>query len=275
MIFDVNAWVGSWPFRSLRDCTPQQLVERLRRGGVCGAAVSQIEAVFHRHAQPANERLAESIEPLEGFLVPLATINPADMGWERDLRVCHETLGMRGVRLFPEYHGYAIDGPLAHRVVAACRERQLPIEIPCRLEDFRGRHYLDPAQGVSLTAIANLVAAHPEADIIITNARGIARSALWQRPELRQAAWYVDLSLAEVHYSLHRNPDRVGDLATVIKEGGARHLLFGSHLPFSYLGSALVKRATLPVDDETMAEISYRRAARLFDLSLSGETVSA
>lgn len=37
--------------------------------------------------------------------------------------------------------------------------------------------------------------------------------------------------------------------------------LFGSHVLFSHVGSALVRRATLPVDAETLAEISYRGAA--------------
>ncbi|MGI6082869.1 MAG: amidohydrolase family protein [Limnochordia bacterium] len=258
MIFDINAWVGSWPFRSLRDNTPQQLVERLRKAGVSGATVSQIEAILHRNAQPANERLAESLEPHGDVLVPVATINPTYARWEDDLRVCHEVLGMRGVRLFPEYHGYEIDGPLARRVVAACRERGLPVQIPHRIEDMRQRHHLDPARGVSLAAIANLVAAYPDTPIIVTNARGIAQSPLWRRTELRDAAWYADTSLAEVYF---QGLDK--DLASIVEETGSRHLLFGTHVPFSYPESALVKRATLPVDAGTMEEISYRGAMRL------------
>ena len=258
MIFDINAWVGSWPFRSLRDNTPQQLVERLRKAGVSGATVSQIEAILHRNAQPANERLAESLEPYGDVLVPVATINPTYARWEDDLRVCHEVLGMRGVRLFPEYHGYEIDGPLARRVVAACRERGLPVQIPHRIEDMRQRHHLDPARGVSLAAIANLVAAYPDTPIIVTNARGIAQSPLWRRTELRDAAWYADTSLAEVYF---QGLDK--DLASIVEETGSRHLLFGTHVPFSYPESALVKRATLPVDAGTMEEISYRGAMRL------------
>jgi predicted TIM-barrel fold metal-dependent hydrolase len=261
MIFDVNAWLGSWPFRSLRDNTPQQLVARLRKAGVAGAAVSQIEAIFHRNVQPGNERLAEAVEPYRGVLVPIATINPTYVHWEDDLRACHETLGMKGVRLFPEYHGYPIDGPLARRVVAACQERGLPVQIPHRMEDMRQRHYLDPGRGVSLAAIANLVAAYPQTPIVVTNARGIVQSPLWRRTELREAAWYADMSLAEVYYqSLER------DLALLVEETGGQHLLFGSHVPFSYMGSALVKRATLPVDAETLAEISYLGAAHLFGL---------
>ena len=61
---DVNAWLGSWPFRALRDNTPDTLIRRLDRAGIGNAAVSRIEAILHRSVQPANERLAED---LEGF----------------------------------------------------------------------------------------------------------------------------------------------------------------------------------------------------------------
>jgi predicted TIM-barrel fold metal-dependent hydrolase len=269
MIFDVNAWVGSWPFRALRDNTPDNLVVRMQNAGVDAAAVSQIDAILYRNVQSANERLAESIQGYEQVLIPMATINPNYIHWETDLRICHEQFGMRGVRLFPEYHGYPIDGQLAHKVAAACRERTLPIVIPQRIEDFRGRHTIDPGRGVSLGQIANLVAGSPGTVIIVTNARSIAGSPLWRRPELRTASWYVDLSLAEVQYQLHTDMRNSRDLGLMLEDGGAAHLLFGSHVPFSYLGSALVKLATLPVDTEALADISYRSAARLFSWTLS------
>ena len=100
---DLNAWLGTWPFRALRDNTAEALVARLGRAGIAYAAVSQIEAALHRHTQPANEKLALEVASWAGHLVPLATINPTYPGWEKDLRRCHEELAMKGVRLFPQY----------------------------------------------------------------------------------------------------------------------------------------------------------------------------
>ncbi|MGI6543079.1 MAG: amidohydrolase family protein [Limnochordia bacterium] len=268
MIFDVNAWLGAWPFRRLRDNEPEALAARLQRLGISAAAVSQIDAIFYRNVQSANERLVAAVQPYKDMLIPLATINPTYVHWERDLQECHEQLGMRGVRLFPEYHDYLIDGPLARQVVEACAARSLPVQIPMRIEDYRGRHRVDPGRaGVELARIANLIAAVPQATIMVTNARGIVNSPLWQRAELRAANWYVDLSLAEVHYQLHRDLRYSRDLGMFIEQGGADHLLFGSHVPFSYLGSALVKLATLPVSPETLENISYHYAASIFGLS--------
>ena len=256
MIIDVNAWIGSWPFRSLRDHTPEALVARMDRSGIDVAAVSPIEAIFHRNAQPANERLAEAVSPHRGRLVPLATLNPTYTRWEDDLKACHERLGMKGVRLFPAYQGFDVGGPLARRVAEACRERGLPIFIPHRMEDPRERHWMDPGRVVDAGGIASLIAAAPGVTVVVPNLRGVAGSPLWRRPEVRDQPWFADLSLGEVHR----------DLETFVAQGGASHLLFGTHLPLSYAGPALVKRALLPVDAETLEDISHRHAARILGL---------
>ena len=177
---DINAWLGSWPFRGLRDNTPETLIRRLDRAGIGTAAVSRIEAILHRSVQPANERLAEDLEGFTDRLIAMATINAADPNWEGDLRRCHEDLGMRGARLFPQYHDFAVDGPEARKVVAACTERGLPVFIPHRIEDVRQRHWMDPGRMVDLNGVANLIAAVSGATIVIPNARGIASSAVWQ-----------------------------------------------------------------------------------------------
>lgn len=267
MIIDLNAWLGVWPFRSLRDNTPEALIRRLEKCGISMAAVSSIEAVTHRNVQPANERLAEAVAPHGDRLIPIATVNPTYVKWEDDLDRSIEGLGMRGVRLFPHYHGYAVAGPEARRVVQACRERGVPVFIPQRIEDHRQRHWLDKAADpVDLGAVAQLLKAVPGVTIVVTNARGLSTSP-FLAPAYEDADWYVDISLAEVHYVLHQNAGRMREIADFIEAGGARRLVFGTHAPFSYPGAAMVKRAVLPVSEEELEEISYRRAQRLLGLA--------
>ena len=98
---------------------------------------------------------------------------------------------------------------------------------------------------------------------MIPNARGIAGSPVWRRQEIRDRDWYFDLSLADVHYSLSKNVNDLGDLANFIAQGGADHLVFGTHAPFSYPSAATVKCAVLPVDEETLEEICHKRAERM------------
>ena len=266
MLIDTNAWLGTWPFRSLRDNAPRTLIARMDRSGIDKAAVSYIEAAFHRHPQSANERLARDLEPHGHRLIPLGTLNPLSPHWERDLTACI-ALGMKGIRLFPQYHNYPTDGSEIRNAVRACAECGLPVFIPHRLEDARQHHWMDPGHSLDLAHLADLIAAVPDAAIVISNARPLARSPLWMREDLRDSNWYVDLSLAEIHYGLHRNTNAMKDLAYLIEEGGANHLLFGTHLPISYAGPALVKLALLPVDDKTRENIAHRTATNLLTLT--------
>lgn len=264
MIFDINAWVGTWPFRHLTDSDAHGVAGRMVRAGIDRAVVSSIEAIFHRNPQPLNERLAESLEPFDGKLLGAATINPIFPAWEDDIRDAHEKLGFRAVRLFPQYHDYDVAGSLAKKVVAMCAERHLAVFIPQRVEDVRQHHWMDPGKEVSLGGIADLVAAVPDATVIVPNARGIVDSPLWTRAELRERRWYVDTSLTEFLYGLHYSVDRANPMRGFFDDGGADHLLFGTHQPFSYAASALVKLATLPIDDETRERVAWHSAAEIF-----------
>jgi predicted TIM-barrel fold metal-dependent hydrolase len=261
---DLNAWLGSYPFRSVRD-TPDTLIARMDRFGIGKAAVSSIEAAFHRNVQPANEQLLVEIDGHRERLIPLATISPTYPKWEQDLARCLEA-GARGVRLIPQYHGYRLTGPVGRDVIRAVTSANLPIFIPHRLEDARERHWMDSGGVVDLEEIAETIAAFPDTTFVINNARGIARSPLWKREDLRDACWYVDLSLAEIHYGLHREIDNARDLADIIDQGGADHFVFGTHQPFSYAASALVKLATLGVDQEQLDRIARKSALNILGL---------
>ena len=267
MIFDTNAWVGTWPFRHLTESDAGGLVSRMDRAGIDRAVVSSIEAIFHRNPHPANERLANDIAPYGDKLVGAATINPTYPAWEDDIRDAHETLRFRAVRLFPQYHDYDIAGSLAKKVASVCAERGLIIIIPHRVEDVRQRQWMDPGKEVSLGAIADLIVAVPEATVIVPNARGIIDSPLWKREDLRERRWFVDTSLTEFLYGLHYSIDRANPMWGFFEEGGANHLLFGTHQPFSYAASALVKLATLPVDDTAREKIAWRSAVEIFGTS--------
>jgi predicted TIM-barrel fold metal-dependent hydrolase len=267
MLIDINTYIGHFPFRTLRDNTPEKLVARLDRSNIQMAAVSSIDALFHRHPYSANEKLMRDLEPYPDRLIPIGTLNPLSPHWEDDLQDCLKW-NMKGIRIYPPYQGFATNGQEAQRVAKACAQHNIPLFIPNRLEDIRQQHWMDPGKESNLSQIADLIATVPDATIVIPNARGIARSALWQRQDMRNANWYIDLSLAEIFYGLHTNVHAMRDLADVIDEGGANHILFGTNLPLSYAGPALVKHAQLPVDAETLKNISYRTAAKLLQITL-------
>lgn len=263
-LVDLNAWVGSYPFRDV-SAAPADLLDRMDRFGIDVAAVSSIEAAYHRNVQPANDRLFAAVAPHADRLVPIPAVTPTVPHWEQDLDACVKA-GARGIRLVPQCHGYRLSGPVGRRVVEAIHAAGLPVFLPHRLEDVRQRHWIDPGSALDLAEIADTIAAFPTVTFVVNNARGIARSPLWTRPELRDASWVVDLSLAEIHYGLHWGMANARDLADIVDDGGADRFVFGTHQPFSYAAPAIVKLETLDVDAGTRELIAGGTARRILGL---------
>lgn len=269
MIVDVNCWLGHWPFRHLRDRTASQLLGRLDYLGITHALVSSIDSILYRNVQPANEALAEALAPYADRLFPVATINPTYAAWEDDLEQAAAQLRARGIRLVPQYHGYSLDSPEALRAARECAARGLPVLVAHRIEDPRQRHHLDPGQTVALDQAAALLRAVPDMTLIITNARGLFHSDFVRCPELRGKSWYIDLSLAEVDYQLHRHPADRRNLGRALHYVGSEHLIFGTHLPFSYGASALVKLETMELGPAEREAVRYKTAAQVFSLPIN------
>lgn len=256
-LIDLNAWIGSYPFRSVR-ATPDVLLSRMDRSGIGRAAVSSIEALYHRNVAPANDHLFDAVAGHDR-LVPLGTLNPTYPNWEQDLDACLSQ-GARGIRISPQTHNYDLTGPRGRDVVAAIASSGLPVFIPHRIEDPRQRQWMDPGRVVGTGEIAATIARFPDATFVVNNARGIYRSPLWQREDIKDLSWYLDLSLAEIHFGLHWGDESAKDLAIIVGEGGASHFVFGTHQPFSYVAPAQVKLLTLGVEREVLRKIGSENA---------------
>ena len=52
-------------------------------------------------------------------LIPFFTLNPTYPAGEEDLRRCAEVLEPRGIRLYPQYHGYRLTDPESVELIGA------------------------------------------------------------------------------------------------------------------------------------------------------------
>ncbi len=257
MIIDVNAALGPYPFRALENSEPAALLRAMDRHGIARTLVGSLPAVFYRDTHRGNEQLREWVAGSGGRLVPTATVNPTYAGWERDLEEAVARWGMKAVVLFPEHHGYALDGPPGRAVLARIAAVGVPVILKQRLEDRRQRHAWDRAEDLALPAVLAAAKAHPELRFALFN-WGALDGARLAEAGLRGRC-LVDFSRLQV---VLRH-----DVPRLIAALGPEAVAFGTHAPFDYAGGSLIKLSNLerlyPGD---AAKFAGRNAERFFAL---------
>ena len=113
-------------------------------------------------------------------LIPFGVINPAYAGWEDDLRICREEFGMRGVRLYPKWHNYALSDTRCLELVHAATERGMIVSIPIRVEDPRERSWLVDVPDLALDELAGLVMVLPPGAIPDLERDRLPEHTTWQ-----------------------------------------------------------------------------------------------
>ncbi|MEN6643374.1 MAG: amidohydrolase family protein [Armatimonadia bacterium] len=255
-LIDTNAYLGHWATRRLRHNTPDALLALMDRAGIESAWVSSASAIMYRNSHAGNEELWESLQTASSDrLVPFAVINPAYAAWEKDLTWCAETLGARGLRLYPTYHQYKLTDACCHALVDAATALNMVISVPQRVEDYRQRHWLIDAPDVNLNEFAALTAAHGQARFLVTNALGVGGSDFVKKQADLPANYWVDICRPDAVYTQ--------DALALIDALGADRIVFGSGIPFNYPEPALVRMEALEKQGYDIAAIGAGNARRL------------
>src|SRR5690606_6559961 len=113
-------------------------------------------------------------------LIPFAVINPIYPGWRSDLKECIK-MGIKGIRLFPQYHDYIVSDPSCIELAKMAQDHDLVIGLTIRMVDSRQRSWMDIQQVAgtenpewNLRDFAPLIKAVPDAKYFILNlANGI------------------------------------------------------------------------------------------------------
>jgi predicted TIM-barrel fold metal-dependent hydrolase len=254
LIIDVNAYLGPFAFRHLRHQTAPELLRLMDSRQIDRAVVSSAPAITYRNVQPGNEDLAAEVKSCRDRLVPYAVINPAYAGWRDDLTACHETLGMKGVRLYPKWHGYALASEPCLELVDRAAELGMVLSIPLRVEDPRQRSWLVDVPDVPLDEVAALVQARPRARFQLLNGNGYKNSPLGRNNNGLPDNYRIEISRLDVILN--------DELGTLLANLGPDRLLFGTGIPFNYPDPALAKLEVLAPAAEVKEKILWRNAAR-------------
>jgi len=162
---DANLFVGQFPFRAVARATVQETLSRMSSLGIDAAIVSPMEAVFQEDSWAAEESLATQIRGTEKF-IHFKVVNPMQPWWRRDLERALEVLRVSGIRLCSTYHRYSVNGAQAARVFDFARERDLPVLVTCKMQDYRMQWLLRTPE-VEVPEIRPVLERFPENRLIL------------------------------------------------------------------------------------------------------------
>ncbi len=260
-IIDCNVHLFEWPFRKLKYDRTEALIAKLRKHRITKAWAGSFDAVFHKQLDPLNKRLAEECQTRgAGMLAPIGSVNPAWPDWEEDLKRCHEQYKMPGIRLYPAYHGYALDHAEFVKLLGESARRGLLVQIVLRLEDERVHHQAITIPAVDVSPLPDLLTKVPQAKVQLINSAGPL--------------------LGNNVAALVRDTNVTFDIAATEGNGGVgklieganysykgaipvERLVFGSHAPFFPCESALLKLFESPLTIEQLEKLMHTNAHRL------------
>lgn len=258
MLIDSNAYIGHWPFRRFEYNNLDTLLERMKEFGTDMTVVSNLNGIFYKNTQNANEELMMALRRRRIYsdkFLPFGVINPIYGGWRDDLDICSLKMGMRGIRLYPQYHNYDITNPLCVELVKMCRDRGLPVVFTLRMVDSRTSSWIDIEKEWTLKDVVPIIRAVPDAKYLIVN---VANSTILSEEDttlFRKAELLMDSS--------GRNMINWPDL---FRRFGKEHFCFGTHSPILDYCTGLLRIESLNEEEANAIEKENLRSKNLFSL---------
>lgn len=223
MLLDINASVGHWPFQHYNYNTCGSLLSRMNKYGVNASVISNLNGIFYKNTQSANEELYSEINSDKRFrdrFIPFAVINPIYAGWQEDLSVCAGKFRFKGVRLYPLYHDYELTDPLCIELVRSARDKGMVVAFTLRMVDSRPRSWMDIQKEWALKDIIPVVKAIPDAKYMILNVANSTELAEDEKALLQSSDVLLDTS-----------GRAISNLGALLKNFGNNKFAFGTHSP--------------------------------------------
>ena len=140
--WDVNAFLGHWPFRKCRYTAWEHLRGEHEKNGISKGFVSSVQSVFWNDPMEAEEELAQALQG-SGY-GQVCTANPRLPHVDRFVAEAVERFDVKAVRICPTYHGYRLDDACLEPLGRALVQYGLPLYITVQLEDPRMNYVVSP-----------------------------------------------------------------------------------------------------------------------------------
>jgi len=251
MLIDVNVSLGPWPFWKFQEDSPEKLSKHLKSEEISLALVSSLETVFYPDPQLGNRDLFIKLKPYPN-LIPIIVSNPSLSSWKEMLEKYDNLYKIKAVKILPNYHNYSVSSSFVSDLMKELNKRKIPLIIQMRLEDERNQYPLLKVRGVRIEEIINLAKSFPNVPIItLCPYFQEAISLVKESPNI-----YIDISFIE----------RLNTLKTLLEKVPGERVLFGSHTPFLYTRSAVMKVKTADIPEKDREAIASGNICRILGL---------
>ena len=268
MLIDINAYVGHWPFMQLKYNTCEALGQRMDRFGTDVSIISNMNGIFYKNTQSANQELYDELKASKRYanrLVPFAVINPTYAGWKYDMDTSIKKLGMKGIRLYPKYHDYDITDPSLIELVKKATDMGVPVSFVYRMVDSRQRSWMDldmvaytPKPEWTLKNIMPIIKEVPEAKYVISN---VCNSMALDADD--------DILFKKANVIMDTSGRSLVDLAGTLKAQGRERFAFGTHSPILDYLTGLLRIESMregEADEATKELLRSGNAKKFFGL---------
>jgi predicted TIM-barrel fold metal-dependent hydrolase len=164
---DVNCLVGNWPFRKLYKNTFEEVKKIHMENGITSGYVSSLDSIFYNDPFEGDEDLHEILKGTSYHHV--LTINPQLPEFIQDVKDGIEKFDIKGVRIYPGYHGYSLSDSKVKELCQVLADYDLPLFVTVRMEDERMDYLLKPEK-VPASDIEALLNSNPENKFILLTA---------------------------------------------------------------------------------------------------------
>ncbi|GAA4432813.1 hypothetical protein GCM10023091_05510 [Ravibacter arvi] len=261
MLIDVNSYVGHWPFIRLKGNTLKEQLVRMDRAGITQSVVFNLNGIFYKNVQSANEELHEGMKESAAYrkrFIPFATINPIYSGWRRDFEDSITKMGFKGIRLYPLYHGYELTNPACIELAKMAKDHNVPIAMALRMVDSRTSSWLDINKEWALKDVLPLIKAVPDAKYLILNLANNSNFGAFNKEELAM--------VRSTKLLMDTSGRMVMELADMVKNYGEDKFAFGSHYPLLDPDTGLLRIDALRPEEATekVKNLIYNGNAKSF-----------
>lgn len=195
-----------------------------------------------------NTFIADMVAQQPKRFIGLGTLHPDSEDMDGDVQEIIR-LGLKGVKLHPDFQGVALDDERCHKIYRAC-EGKLPVLIHAGDKRY---DYSNPNR------IKPILEAYP--DLILIGAH-FSGYSVWDDAVKELAGYknlYVDCSSSMAMLS----PERVGEL---IHAYGVDKVLFATDFPMWEISEEIKRLEAVGLTDEELEKIYYKNAANLFGI---------